>query len=68
MAKKNDLKKQLRKFKKELSKHTPIDKMILFGSQTTGKTHKYSDVDLLIVSHKFRGKKSYQRALGFFKY
>lgn len=68
MVKKNVIINKLKEFKNNLSKEIPIHKMILFGSRVTGKTHKYSDVDLVIVSKKFKRKKSYARALGFFKY
>ena len=68
MGKNEDLILELRRFKKDLSGYIPIRKMILFGSQARGKTHKWSDVDLLIVSDKFRRKKSFKRARGFYKY
>jgi len=32
----------------------PIKKIILFGSYATGKQHKWSDIDLCIVSPKFK--------------
>ena len=47
--------KLLRKLKK-FKEQNKIDKMYLFGSQATGKTHKWSDVDLIVVSTKFKGK------------
>ena len=59
---------QLKKFKIELSTEIPIAQMILFGSQAYGKPHPDSDIDLIIVSSKFKKKKSYERALGFRKY
>lgn len=58
----------LKKFKKELSKEISIEKMYLFGSRAKGKTHRWSDFDLLIVSKKFRNKISFERAVGFHKY
>jgi len=42
--------KTLKDFKKAAKKKYAIDKMILFGSQATGKARKSSDIDLLIVS------------------
>lgn len=39
-----------------------IEDMYLFGSQVTGKKHKWSDVDLIIVSKRFRGKGILDRA------
>lgn len=47
---------------KEFKKQNKIDKMYLFGSMATGRTHKYSDVDLLVVSKHFRRKSILQRS------
>ena len=33
----------------------PVSKAILFGSQATGTAHGDSDIDLLLVSDKFKG-------------
>ena len=52
---------QLKEFRKELSKEVPITKMILFGSRAWGKPHQDSDIDLIIVSSKFKQKKSFER-------
>lgn len=68
MGKKETLIKELKTFKANLSKDTPVQKMILFGSQARGKTSQWSDVDLLIVSRKFKKVKPYQRARGFHDY
>lgn len=35
----------------------PISFGVLFGSQATGDTHKWSDIDLLIVSPQFDGQR-----------
>lgn len=40
----------------------PIDKVIVFGSQVTGKTHRWSDIDVCVISPKF---KDYFSALEF---
>ena len=58
--------KDLKKFKEKLLRNISVDKIILFGSQVTGKTHKDSDVDLIVVSKDFEGKKSRYRAIGFY--
>ena len=68
MLKKNAVVGKINEFKKRLSYNIPIDKMILFGSVAKGKVHKDSDIDLIIVSNKFKGKKSFKRSLGFYKY
>ena len=45
--------KKLEAFKKAVEKDFPIERLILFGSQATGKATKDSDIDLVIVSQKF---------------
>lgn len=59
---------ELNKFKRRLSANIPVNKMILFGSMAKGKIHKDSDIDLIIVSDKFKRKKSFKRSIGFYKY
>lgn len=59
---------KLKIFKSELNVVTPIDKMIFFGSRAKGKSHRYSDIDLIIVSRKFKGKRFRYRPLGFYNY
>jgi len=68
MRKKNAIIRELSKFKGRLSSDIPLRKMILFGSMATGRAHKDSDIDLILVSDKFRGKKSFRRSIGFYKY
>jgi uncharacterized protein len=67
MEKKKIIKK-LQKFRTEVSKDIPIDRMIFFGSRAWGKPHKDSDIDLIIVSSKFRRKRSLNRGLNLYKY
>lgn len=62
MGKKTALAKLLKKFVHSISSEYPIKKMYLFGSQATGKAGKSSDVDLLLVSPVFRGKRRLRRA------
>ena len=50
--KKSKLIEELKGFKKK----NKIEKMYLFGSRASGKIHKWSDVDLIVVSKQFRGK------------
>ncbi|MBI2499833.1 nucleotidyltransferase domain-containing protein [Candidatus Woesearchaeota archaeon] len=50
--------KELKKFKKK----NKIDKMIFFGSRTNNKYTKYSDIDLIVISSKFKKIKSFKRA------
>jgi hypothetical protein len=62
MDRKKHLIKQLKEFAEEISSDYPLKKMILFGSQATGKAGKHSDVDLLIVSETFRRKRKLRRS------
>lgn len=47
---------------KEFKQRNKISKLYLFGSMASGKTHIWSDVDLLVVSKRFRGKGLLDRA------
>ena len=49
---------ELREFK-NLNK---IDQMYLFGSRAYGKPNRWSDVDILLVSRRFRGKGVLERS------
>lgn len=62
MDKKTILAKSLQKFGREISPEYPLQAMYLFGSRATGKARKDSDVDLLLVSPVFRGKRRLRRA------
>lgn len=50
--KKSNLINELKEFKNK----NKIEKMYLFGSRAMGRVHKWSDVDLIVVSKKFNGK------------
>ncbi len=67
MGKRKDL-EIVKKFKKELSKKIPIKKLILFGSRASGKTHEWSDFDIIVVSDNFKEKKTFERGIGFYDY
>ncbi len=62
MDKKKTLIENLRKFKKKITLGYFPEKVILFGSMVSGKTHKDSDVDLMIVSKRFEGVSSLKRS------
>lgn len=62
MDKKKDLIKKLKVFRESVNDEIPIDKMLFFGSFAKGKQHKWSDIDLVVVSPKFKRKKSFKRA------
>lgn len=68
MGQKKSVLREVSEFKASLSRELPVDKMIFFGSRARGKAHKWSDVDLVIVSKKFRGKKFRYRPLGFYRH
>lgn len=54
--------KELTRFSQEISKEYPLQRMILFGSQATGKATQNSDIDLIIVSKKFQKKRWLKRS------
>ena len=49
---------QLREFKKR----NKISRLYLFGSMASGEAHQWSDVDLVVVAERFRGKGLLDRA------
>ena len=55
----------VKEFKEKLNSKIKIDKMILFGSRASGKSHRWSDFDLLIVSKDFKDKDTFNRSSGF---
>ena len=55
---------KLRKVGNELKSEMNIEKIILFGSRASGKPRKDSDVDIIIVSPKFRRVRFYERSIG----
>lgn len=59
--KKNGLKKILNQFIKETKKRVSVEKIILFGSQAKGTSHKYSDIDIAVISSKFSGMNEFKR-------
>lgn len=68
MDKRKNLIKKLETFRNAVNNEIPIAKMLLFGSYAKGKSRKWSDVDLIVVSSKFRKKKSFQRARRLYDY
>lgn len=68
MGEREDLIRGVERFAKRLSKELKVAKVTVFGSRISGTYDEYSDVDLIIVSPEFRGKKFRERALGFYKY
>lgn len=66
MDKKTAIINQLKKFKYNLNTKIRIDKIIFFGSRASGKPHKWSDIDLIVVSKNFKGKRFRYRPIGFY--
>ncbi len=52
----------LKSFKRLISRKYKVQKMILFGSQARGEAKEGSDVDLIVVSPEFKGKKGIKAA------
>ena len=64
---KSQIIQKLKNFKKMASTEVvPIDEMYFFGSRASGKPHKYSDIDVILVSKKFKGKGHLERAPKFY--
>ena len=55
-----EITKKIKNYVAELKKdNLPIQQVILFGSHAKGKTHRWSDIDVCIVSPKFKGKNNF---------
>ena len=50
-------------FKEKAKGKYGIQKIILFGSQVTGQTREGSDIDLLVVSDKFKKRADFMSKL-----
>ena len=68
MGKKESILKTLRNFKLQTSNEIPIKKMYLFGSFARGTPHRWSDIDLIIVSNEFKKLKFRKRATKMYDY
>ncbi len=58
----------LRKFRDRMSEHYPIAELILFGSMAGGEPREESDIDLIIVSERFKGMNFMKRAARAYDY
>lgn len=65
--KKNQIIRQIARFKTKIQRKYGVKKIILFGSLAKGKFKKDSDIDLIIISNKFKNKKTYQRSPQLYK-
>lgn len=68
MGKKKSIKDQLKLFKKNLNRDIPVKKIYFFGSRTSKKFHKDSDIDLVIVSPKFKKWDFFKRGAKMYDY
>lgn len=68
MGGKKSIIEKLRIFKDRVNKDIPIKRIILFGSRAKGKTGRDRDVDLIIVSPKFRKLDFFQRGAEMYNY
>ncbi len=60
--------KQLKEFKNTVRKDIRINKIIFFGSRSSGRFHQDSDIDLIIVSPKFRRLNFFKRGAKMYDY
>lgn len=59
--------KEVQEFVEELKRQgIKVDKVILYGSRVSGKAHKYSDIDVAIVSPDF-GKDRFEEGAKLFE-
>ena len=68
MDKTQNLIKNLINFKSKVDKDMPLEKLILFGSSAKGKTHKWSDIDLIVVSKTFESMNFFERGAKMYDY
>ena len=68
MGEKESIKKGLKRFKNDTTKHYPIQKLIFFGSRASGRPKQDSDIDLIVVSPKFRRLNFFERGARMYDY
>lgn len=54
--------RELQQFRRKIAERYAVEGMILFGSRARGDVHPFSDVDLIVVSERFRRKDHIGRA------
>lgn len=59
---------KLKQFKSKVSKDYPLERLVFFGSRVVGKPHRWSDIDLIIVSRKFKKMDFFQRGARMYDY
>lgn len=68
MGRNTTLIKGLQKFRRAVDKDFSMRKLILFGSRAKGRAKLYSDVDLVLVSPKFRNLDFVERGAKMYDY
>ena len=68
MDRRTIIKKKLKQFKNSVSEEIPITKMYFFGSRAKGTPNKYSDIDLIIISPKFKNMNFFKRGALMYKH
>ena len=58
----------IKEFIDKLKKDYKVEKIVFFGSRATGKAHKDSDIDLIIVSDDFNGMNRIERGARMYDY
>jgi len=59
---------RVREFKERVRGDMPLEKLIFFGSRTKAKYGSDSDVDLIVVSKKFKGLNFFKRVAKMYDY
>jgi len=60
----DEIVKKLKIFKKNIYGEYKVEKIIFFGSRAHGRPRKHSDIDLILVSKRFKNKSIFKRSLG----
>ena len=68
MDRRKTIKNKLKDFKNSVNRDFPISSIYFFGSRAKGKPHRYSDIDLIIVSPKFRKLDFFKRGAKMYDY
>jgi predicted nucleotidyltransferase len=68
VGKNADLTAGIERFLEQVDRDFPVRRLILFGSRARGKARRYSDVDLIVVSPRFRKLNSIERGARMYDY
>ncbi|MFQ5909877.1 MAG: nucleotidyltransferase domain-containing protein [Thermoplasmata archaeon] len=68
MDRREEIIQGLRRFRDRMSERYPVIQLIFFGSIARGEFREDSDIDLIIVSEKFKGMNFIKRAARAYDY